>query len=125
MEVKIKAYTYTGAGFRGIGDDLDNLPVKMTLVGSEHNITRFIRESFSYGGDGMRIDKLVKEYKKGYEPIWDGCGAVLVIKVDGKKVMDLRKEFIGDEKPKWVQLGIINVDATPEPDIVTIVARVC
>ena len=124
MEVKIKAYTYTGAGFRGIADDLDNLPVKMTLVGNEHNITRFIRDSFSYGGSGMRIDELVKEYKKGNEPIWDGCGAVLVIKADGKKLMDLRKEFLA-EKPKWVDLGTVDVDAKKVPHIDTIVENVC
>ena len=125
MEVKIKAYTYTGAGFRGIADDLDNLPVKMTLVGNEHNITRFIRDSFSYGGSGMRIDELVKEYKKGNEPIWDGCGAVLVIKVDGKKVMDLRKDFLVNEKPKWVDLGTIKVDGKNVPHIDAIVEDVC
>ena len=110
MEVKVKAYTYTGAGFRGFADPHDALPVKMTLIGSECNITQFIRGSFSYGGDGMRIDELVRSYNNGNEPLWDGCGAVLVIKVDGKKLMDLRKEYLVDEKPKWVDLGTIDCD---------------
>jgi hypothetical protein len=110
MEVQVKAFTYTGAGFRGMEDPNDGLPVKMTLVGSERNIVAFIRESFSYGDNGdMWLSDLVKAYKKGVEPMWDGCGAVAVIKENGKKLMDMRKSLLGTEKPTWVDLGIIDV----------------
>lgn len=124
MEVKIKAYTYTGAGFRGFNDPDDELPVKMTLVGSERNIVAFIRKSFSYGDDGdMWLNDLVKAYKKGNEPIWDGCGAVLVIKDGDKKLMDLRKKLLCDEQPKWVDLGTIDVDDKDCPHIDLIVTN--
>jgi hypothetical protein len=124
MEVKVKAYTYTGARFRGFADSDDELPVKMKLVGSERNIVRFIRESFSYGDQGgMWLNDLVEAYKKGIEPIWDGCGACLFIKEGDEKLMDLRKEFLVDEKPKWVDLGIIDVDAKEFPNIDDIVCN--
>lgn len=119
MKIAIWATTYTGAHFRGFDDDEDDVPVMAWLVGSEENITRYVRENFSYGSDGgkdkMSVATMVELYKRNHIPQWDGCGGVArIADENGKLLFDCAREYGFKKSDGWRDCGTIDVDAVGE-----------
>lgn len=116
MVVTIWGTTYEGAHFRGFASDTDDLPVMISLTGTEQNICRYILENFSYCTDEkFSVAKLVDEYKNGNIPQWDGCGGVVRIVVDGKQVFRERDTPGLNVRTKWRDLGTVDADQFDDP----------
>jgi len=130
-QVQILANTYTGAGFRGFEDPLDDRVVKVAInfetEADEVTITEWLSDNFSYGLTGedcLSLKQYADKLQDAEEPVFDGCGATFVIKVADEVLVDLCEELTGEsaEELGGTDLGTFDVDKLP-PDVMCILQQ--
>lgn len=132
MQAIVYGTNYEGAHHRRIESSTDGRDVKVLLDGTEQNIVNYIRDNFGYGmsylsftdpegRDYTTLAELKKGYELGEEAIWDGCGGVYRVLVEGQIVIDNTElqlpsdpetgsEIEMDDFHAWYDLGTVMVD---------------
>lgn len=127
MELLVRCSNYEGAHFRGIKSDTDETLCILPIKGEETKICTFLLNNCSYGQNSDKpintINDLCVLLKHDSIPVFDGCGAILVIEQDGKALVDIRDEYDFTEPSsltdsvEWLTLPMVDVDLLSEKEL--------